>query len=62
MPDVRVRIAEFKSSADGAKVFYDIIAEGNSKATKVEPGKVRSSVTLYYLNFKQVMKRYSRTI
>ena len=41
LPDVRVRIAEFKSSADGSKVFYDILAEGNSKATKIEPGKVK---------------------
>jgi malonyl-CoA/methylmalonyl-CoA synthetase len=41
IPGVRVRIAEFKISSDGAKVYYDILAEGNHKATKVEPGKVR---------------------
>lgn len=39
IPGVRVRIAEFKISSDGAKVYYDILAEGNHKATKVEPGK-----------------------
>ncbi|XP_057370808.1 malonate--CoA ligase ACSF3, mitochondrial-like [Daphnia carinata] len=39
LPGVRVRIAEFKTSLDGSKVYYDILAEGNSKATKVEPGK-----------------------
>lgn len=40
LPGVRVRIAEFKTSLDGSKVYHDIIAEGNCKATKVEPGKV----------------------
>lgn len=42
LPEVRVRIAEFKKGADGSKVYYDILAEGNVKATKVEPGKVRA--------------------
>lgn len=41
LPDVRVRIAEFKSAADGTESDqYDIVAEGNFKATKVQPGKV----------------------
>lgn len=44
LPGVRVRIAEFKTSLDGSKVYYDILAEGNSKATKVEPGKVKKFV------------------
>lgn len=39
LPGVRVRIAELKTSANGSKTYYDIIAEGNHKATKVEPGK-----------------------
>lgn len=39
IPGVRVRIAEFKTKSDGAKIYYDILAEGNHKATKVEPGK-----------------------
>jgi hypothetical protein len=41
IPGVRVRIAEFKTKSDGAKIYYDILAEGNHKATKVEPGKVK---------------------
>ena len=42
IPGVRVRIAEFKTKSDGAKIYYDILAEGNHKATKVEPGKVNT--------------------
>ena len=34
-----MRIADFKN-ADDTKGHYDIIAEGNFKGTKVEPGKV----------------------
>ena len=36
---VQVRIADFKNAED-TKGHYDIIAEGNFKGTKVEPGKV----------------------
>jgi len=38
LPDVRVRIADFKSDG-GSKGRYETIAEGNFKATRVEPGK-----------------------
>lgn len=47
LPGVRVRIAEFKTSSDGTRVYYDILAEGNAKATKVEPGKVTTFSILY---------------
>ena len=36
---MQVRIADFKNAED-TKGHYDIIAEGNFKGTKVEPGKV----------------------
>jgi hypothetical protein len=51
IPGVRVRIAEFKTSSDGAKVYYDILTEGNHKATKVEPGKVKNHIYIYIYYF-----------
>lgn len=46
LPNVRVRVAEFKAGGvDGKKVYYDILAEGNSNATKIVPGKVRVQST-----------------
>ncbi len=56
LPGVRVRIAEFKTSLDGSKVYYDILAEGNSKATKVEPGKVKNLFYPYYNSIITIMK------
>lgn len=38
LPDVRVRIAEFKKGNAG-KTYYDVFASGNSKATNVVPGR-----------------------
>jgi len=39
LPDVRVRIAELKTGNAG-KTYYDVFANGNSKATNVVPGRV----------------------
>jgi len=38
LPDVRVRIAELKTG-NGGKTYYDVFANGNSKATNVVPGR-----------------------
>lgn len=40
LPNVRVRIADFKENCPNGN--YDVLAEGHVKATKVEPGKVSS--------------------